>query len=277
MRGRFSYDRDEIISVVIIVMSVLIFGFVVVRYIVTEPEDDTLGEEIMPEIVGYSMSDVEACYGRFFTLNIVEERYSEYANGVILSQSIKSGEVYTVGNTVVDIVLSAGTEPVETTVAVTIVVTEPEIVLETGLFVDNVSMEFETLSSGDDPYKVTSVGIDTENEEMAAALDRLYRVLVKRGGDAGFLYVDLESGASVEYNADEKFSAVSVVKAPYVRAVLGQESDLTRYFKMTEEMLNSSAELINNQTIGTMFTTEELAEAAFPKVIILPIKCLMAN
>ena len=262
------YNKERLISIIIIVVSVILSAAATVYVLFIRDYGDVEKQEVMPEIVGYDVRDVEGCYSRFFTLNIVEERYSDYPDGVILSQSITAGEKYKSGDTVVDIVVSVGEKPAETTVVTTAppetepVVTEPP--LETGLWVDSPVMAFETPAGGE-ACEIKTNGIDREDEEMRAALDELYKILIKRCGDAGFLYIDLETGASVEYNADEKFSAASIIKAPYVRAVLGQESDLSRTFEMTEEMLNSPSELVNGEPVGTEFTTEELAQAAISK------------
>lgn len=222
-----NYEKEQLISIIIIVVSLLVFGGFIVYFLVLGGNKDTVKTETMPNIVGYSLNDVEGCYSRFFTLD-VEEEYSDYDSGVILSQSIAENESYVPGDTVVKVVVSAGKKPQETaavTEETTTAAAEPERVLETGLIVENPTMEFEYMSQGE-ALSVSTIGVDTDKEEMSAALDELYRVLVKRGGDAGFLYVDLESGASVEYNADEKFSSGSIIKAPYARAVLGQEKDL---------------------------------------------------
>ncbi len=256
------YLREQIISAAIIIVSVVVFG-VVLYFLIWGRGEKESEPEIMPNIVGYSVEDAEGCYSRFFTLEISGEEYSDYKRGVILSQSIEPEEPYKPGETVVRIVVSAGKKPEETTSAIPeeteLPVTEPQFTV--GLFVNNPSMEFEYMSQGE-PSSLITIGVDEENEEIKAALDELYSVLIKRFGDGGFIYVDLETGASVEYNADEKFSAASIIKAPYVRAVLGREADLEKSFEMTEEMLNSPSELINGQPVGTMFTIEELAEAA---------------
>ena len=261
-----NYEKEQLISIIIIVVSLLVFGGFIVYFLVLGGNKDTVKTETMPNIVGYSLNDVEGCYSRFFTLD-VEEEYSDYDSGVILSQSIAENESYVPGDTVVKVVVSAGKKPQETaavTEETTTAATEPERVLETGLIVENPTMEFEYMSQGE-ALSVSTIGVDKDKEEMSAALDELYRVLVKRGGDAGFLYVDLESGASVEYNADEKFSSGSIIKAPYARAVLGQEKDLEKSFEMTEDMLNSQYELIDDKPVGTEFTIEELVNAAITK------------
>lgn len=259
-------ESEQLISIVIIVVSLIASAVVIFYVMVIRKDDSTEKTKLMPDIVGYSVEDVEACYSRFFTLEIDSEEYSDYGSGVILSQSVAENEPYEPGNTVIKVTVSAGRMPEETTAETISVITETEPVidepeLETGLLVDSPVYSFESMAEGESSTLITSK-IDESDEDVSAALDELYSVLIKRYGDAGFIYVDLESGAFAEYNADTAFSAASIIKAPYVRAVLGSESDLDRTFEMTEEVLNSSSELINNQPVGTMFSTAELARAA---------------
>ena len=215
--------------------------------------------------VGYSITDVEGCYSRFFTLEVIEETYSDYAEGVILSQSIEADKKYDPGNTVVKVTISAGPKPVEITTAfvteAATTVTEPEILLETGLLVNVPSFEFES-TVPEITTAIHTTGIDKDNENIASALDELYNILIERYGEAGFMYVDLKTGASIEYNADAMFSSASIIKAPYVRSVLGQENTLDNEYEMTEELLNTPSELINGEPVGTKFTLSQLAEAA---------------
>lgn len=263
-------DIERLVSILIIVVSLIASAALVFYFLVIYDKDKGEQTETMPAIVGYSVSDVEGCYSRFFTLNIESEEYSDYEAGVILSQSIAENQPYTPGSTVVDVTVSAGKKPEEETavpsesaaVETEPAVTEPE--LETGLLVNSPSYDFETASAGEASTLITS-GIDKNKEGMSETLDLLYSILIKRYGDAGFIYVDLESGAWAEYNADQTFSAASIIKAPYVRSVLGAESDLDKEFEMTEEMLNSSYELVNGQPVGTMFSINELACAAIEK------------
>lgn len=259
--------KEKIISIIIIILSLIAFMVVACIIILREPSET---KEIMPKIVGYTVDDVNGCYSRFFTLEVEYDYDTDYEKGVILSQSIAPEEAYIPGETIVKVVASGGKRPTETSVAQTESVTEkqPEetesIKTETSLFVDSPKYDFETMSEGE-PSTIITSGIDTNDEDIQNALDGLYNVLIKKYGDAGFLYFNLDSGASVEYNADVSFSAASIIKAPYVRAVLGNENDLLQSFEMTEEMLNSSTELIGNKPIGTKFTIEELAKAAIEK------------
>lgn len=259
--------NEKLVSVIIIILSLIAFVMVACIIIFRKPANV---QELMPKIVGYTVDDVSSCYSRFFTLDVEYDYDTEYEKGVILSQSIAPEEAYTPGETVVKVIASGGKRQAETTAEQTEAVTENEPAepetpkLAQTLLVDEPHFDFETMSEGE-PSTIITSGIDTDNEEISAALDDLYNVLIKKYGDAGFMYVNLESGASVEYNADVSFSAASIIKAPYVRAVLGSETDLTQSYEMTEDMLNSSSELINNQPVGTMFTIEELAKAAIEK------------
>lgn len=259
--------NEKFISIIIIVLSLIAFAVIAFIVIFRKPAE---AKEIMPKIIGYSVDDVTGCYSRFFTLNVEYDYDTEYEKGVILSQSIAPEEAYIPGNTVVKVIASGGKRQEKTTEAQTEAVTETEISeaetpeLVQTLLVDSPKYDFETMSGGEASAIITS-GIDTDNEEIKASLDDLYNVLIKKYGDAGFMYVNLQNGASVEYNADVLFSAASIIKAPYVRAVLGSETDLSKSFEMTEEMLNSSTELIGNKPVGTKFTIEELAKAAIEK------------
>ncbi len=257
-------NKEKLISIIIIVLSLIAFVVVACIVISRKPADV---EELMPKIVGYTVDDVTGCYSRFFTLDIEYDYNTDYNEGVILSQSIKEEERYIPGETVVKVIVSGGKKPEETTVQTETetTVAEPEIPkLLTSPFIDSPQFAFETMSEGEPSVLITS-GIDEEAEGVSQALENLYDVLIKKYGDAGFLYVNLESGASVEYNADVRFSAASIIKAPYVRAILGNESDLDKSFEMSEDMLNSSYELINGEPIGTFFSIKELAKAAIEK------------
>lgn len=257
-------NKEKLISVIIIVLSLIAFAAVACVVIIRKPAEM---EEKMPKIVGYTVEDVKGCYSRFFTLDVEYDYDTDYNEGIILSQSIKEEESYIPGETVVKVIVSGGKKQEVTTVQTETeaTVTEPEIPeLLTSPFVDSPQYAFETMSEGEPSVLITS-GIDEDDEGVSEALDNLYNVLIKKYGDAGFMYVNLESGASVEYNADVLFSAASIIKAPYVRAVLGSETDLDKTFEMTEEMLNSSAELINGEPVGTFFSVSELAKATIEK------------
>ncbi len=260
--------NEKLVSIIIIILSLIAFAVIACILIFRKPGEV---QEIMPKIVGYTVDDVNGCYSRFFTLDVEYDYDTDYEEGIILSQSIAPEEAYIPGETVVKVIASGGKRSSETTVVQEAESvsetqqTEPEKPqLEMSLLVESPQFEFETMSEGE-PSTIITSGIDTKDEDILDALDDLYNVLIKKYGDAGFMYVNLESGASVEYNADVSFSAASIIKAPYVRSVLGKETDISKSFEMTEEMLNSSSELVNNEPVGTMFTIEELAKAAIEK------------
>lgn len=261
------YDREKIISVIIIVVSVALFAGAAVYFIIFGGSfgKENIKMEIMPNITGYTTGDVVGCYSRYFKIDVSGEEYSDYEKGTILSQSVKENEKYVPGKTVVQVVVSAGSKPIETTAPTETTApaeTEPE--LETGLLVEAQTMDFESAATND-PRELKTFGIDTDNEEIAAKLDEILAVMNPKGCDGGYIYVDLTTGASAEFNADERFSAGSIIKAPFARAVLGGDIDLGAKYEMTEDMLNSSAELIDGQPVGTEFTTEELVKAALEK------------
>lgn len=259
--------NEKLVSIIIIIFSLIAFVTVACIVIFRKPADS---QEVMPKIVGYTVDDVSSVYSRFFTLDVEYDYDTDYEKGVILSQSIAPEEAYVAGDTVVKVIASGGKRQAEVTSVQDEAVTETESSepeapqLAQTLLVDSPKFEFETMSEGE-PSTIITSGIDTDNEEISAALDDLYNVLIKKYGDAGFMYVNLESGASVEYNADVSFSAASIIKAPYVRAVLGSETDLSQSFEMTEKMLNSEYELIDDKPVGTKFTIEELAKATIEK------------
>lgn len=260
-------QKEKLISIFIIILSLLAFA-VAAFLLIFRSSDNEKAEDGMPVIVGFSVDDVSANYGRYFTLDIEYDYDTDYDEGVILSQSVSPDEPYKRGDTVVKVMVSGGKKSEQTTASTTeqtvpeTTVTEP--VLQMSLLVDSPSFDFETMPEGE-PSTVITSGIDTENEDIAAALDDLYNSLIKKYGDAGFLYVNLENGASAEYNADVRFSAASIIKAPYIRSILGSQSDLSAEYEMTEEMLNSETELVNGKPVGTEFTIEELAKATIEK------------
>lgn len=257
-------EKERTISIVIIIVSVLLFMIAAVYFLFFSKKDSAEASEKMPAIVGYNISDVEGCYSRFFTLEITEKEYSDYAEGIILSQSIEADEKYSPGNTVVKVVVSAGAEPVISETSTAIIEEVAETVTETSkedeMVIDAPVFDFEN-ASPETAAAIHTIGIDEDNEEISAVLNELYEILIRRYGEAGFIYVDMKTGASVEYNADAMFSSASIIKAPYIRSVLGQTTDLEKEYEMTEELLNSPSELVNGKPIGTKFTVADLAEA----------------
>lgn len=260
-----AYEKEKVISMVIIVVSMIIMAVVAAIVIITNNGGDEKKEELMPDIVGYSFKEVQACYERFFTLEITGEDYSDkFAEGAILSQDIAVGTPYEKGKTTVKVTVSKGTKPAETTAPVTEPVvtttaeTEPPKVDGP---IDNPAAAFET-GSPTSALDITTYDLKIPDGRGTEIINELYSLMRARGADAGFLYYNPENGGSVEYNADERFSSGSIIKAIYARSILGAGTDLSAEYEMTEDLLNSQYELVNGEPVGTMFTAEELIRAA---------------
>lgn len=265
-----NYKLEKLISIAIVVGSLIA---IVITYRMTMFDTDGNffgGKDIttqMPDIVGFSYSEVQAAYDGWFELEAASEDYSEtFAEGAILSQSIPAGEDYTVGKTTVKVTVSKGRRLAETAVTEAAENTadngedteNPQAAEDTDDFSE--PAEFEKFCP-EFELEVTAVGM-----EIPAELgDRLYSLLRQHGADAGYLYYDPQTGGSLEYNADEKFSAGSIIKAIYARSILDSDMDLSAEYEMTEELLNSPYELVNGEPVGTLFTAEELIRAALVK------------
>jgi len=263
-----AYEKEKMISIIIIIASVVIMAVVSVIVIITQnTSDNEETKELMPDIVGYSFKEVQACYERFFTLEAAGEDYSDtFAEGAILSQDIAVGTPYEKGNTTVKVTLSKGIKPAETTVPVTEPPAETTTVTETKPErtngpVDNPIAAFETSYPGG-ALDIATYDLKIPDGRATEIINELYSLMRAHGADAGFLYYNPQNGGSVEYNADERFSSGSIIKAVYARSILGAEIDLSAEYEMTEELLNSQYERVNDEPVGTMFTAEELIRAA---------------
>ncbi|MBQ7980934.1 MAG: serine hydrolase, partial [Oscillospiraceae bacterium] len=260
-----AYEKEKIISVVIIIVSVVIMAVVAAIVIATNNDSSEKKGELMPDIVGYSFKEVQACYERFFTLEIIGEDYSDkFAEGAILSQSIAEGKEYLKGRTTVEVTVSKGPKPVETTAPVTEPVVTTTAETEPPKIdgpIENPAAAFET-SYPSGALDIATYDLEIPDGRGTEIINELYSLMRSHGADAGFLYYNPENGGSVEYNADERFSSGSIIKAIYARAILGAGIDLSAEYEMTEELLNSQYELVNDEPVGTMFTAEELIRAA---------------
>ncbi|MBP1561646.1 MAG: serine hydrolase [Oscillospiraceae bacterium] len=262
-----TYEKEKIVSIVIIAISLLVMAGIA-AFLFLKPEKPTVTDEIeiMPNIVGYSYKEVEACYSRYFSLAVTDTEYSdEFLEGAILSQDILPGKEYLKGQTTVNVTVSKGAKPAETAAPVTeppaeTTAEETEPVLTDGE-IENPHAAFEDTFPASE-LDITVHDIDIPDGRGKEITEELYAIMRRRGADAGFLYYDPETGGSIEYNADEKFSAGSIIKAVYARSLLGAEIDLSEQYEMTEELLNSQYELVNGKPVGTKFTVEELIRAA---------------
>lgn len=264
-----NYRREKIIRIIVIIVSFAIIIWITLNLFRTPPpESEYTG--VMPNIVGYSYEQVRTAYADQFELEVTGEDYSDtYLEGAILSQEPVEGAEYVVDHTTVKVTVSKGAKPVETTVTTAVA---EEIPVETVISeeiqrvdgpIENTEAEFE-YSYPEAELELTAMGMEVP-ESAAELTEELYAVLRRHGADAGFLYYNPHTGGSLEYNADEKFSSGSIIKAIYARSILDSSIDLTAEYEMTEEMLNSQYELVSGQPVGTMFTSEELIRAALVK------------
>ncbi len=269
-----NYRREKIISIIIIIVSLAIIAGITVKiffFPASRQREFEVG--IMPNIVGYSFFEVKDYYNEQFDLEVTGEEYSDqFLEGAILSQYPDAGSEYLVGGSNVKVTVSKGAKPVETTVS-EVTVTEdihaeteeeiPEEIQRVDGSIENPEAAFEH-SYPDAELELTAVGMEVPESAKELA-DELYAVLRRHGADAGFLYYNPHTGGSLEYNADEKFSSGSIIKAVYARSILDSSIDLTAEYEMTEEMLNSQYEFVNGKPVGTFFTAEELIRAALVK------------
>lgn len=272
---KHSSFREIITSVLIIAVSLLILTCVILHIIGISPPFSSETHEteaevmVMPDIVGYSYGEVKAYYGELFDVVAEGEAYSdEFSEGAILTQSIEAGKEYVKGRTVVRVTVSRGAEPAETTVSetekITAGTTAETTALPADIEIENPPAEFES-AYPDFELDITVYGLDIPDGKGKEIINELYELMRRHGADAGMVYYDPSSGGSIEYNADEKFSAGSIIKAVYARSILGADIDLSEKYEMTEEMLNSPYELIGGKPVGTEFTAEELIRAALVK------------
>ncbi len=86
-----------------------------------------------------------------------------------------------------------------------------------------------------------------------------------------FYYMDLDSGCTMQYNADRVFYTASIIKEPYIlwalmeieRAeqnsdVAGTKFDVTSVFEYTEDKFKSGSGIIQNSEYGTLYSYHDL-------------------
>ena len=261
--------RDKIISILIIFISMVLMAGAIYFIIIRPNEGDFFTDkdiiEVMPDLVGYSYDEVRQAYAEYFDVVAGEKEYSdEFAEGAILSQSPVQGDEYIKGKTTVTVTVSRGAGPIQTTVS-SAEITDAVSGSETAdAAVENPSAEFEKLIP-EDEMDLTVTGLEIPYYGGDELSEELYGILRRNAADAGFLYYNPQTGGSIEYNADERFSSASIIKAIYARSILDSDIDLEAEYEMTEELLNSPSELIGGKPVGTMFTVRELIEAALVK------------
>lgn len=262
-----NYILERVISIGIIIVSiiaiVITFGMTMSDVGWDWGEKDITAQ--MSDITGFSYSEVQTAYDGWFELEMAGEDYSDtFAEGAILSQSIAAGEDYILGKTTVSVTVSKGRKP-----AVTEVTGDTA---DTGEDTENSKAAEDNAENFSEPAEFEKFCPEFELEISAVGMEipaelenKLYSLLRRHGADAGYLYYNPQTGGSLEYNADEKFSAGSIIKAIYARSILDSDIDLSAEYEMTEELLNSPYELVNGEPVGTLFTAEELIRAALVK------------
>jgi len=75
-------------------------------------------------------------------------------------------------------------------------------------------------------------------------------------------YRDLASGTVIEYNSSKKYSAGSVVKAPYCKWLLASGADLSEELTFSRADIVEGAGSVQNSPEGTVFTVQELIAKA---------------
>lgn len=82
--------------------------------------------------------------------------------------------------------------------------------------------------------------------------------------DIALYYEDLETGASIGYQAEKNFHPASVIKAPYMMYVLesisGGKGSLSDVFTYREENFREGSGVIKDKAFGAQFTTNQLIE-----------------
>lgn len=288
-------SREKVVSVAIIFISMVLMAgaifFIIVRPSMENGSPVPPETAVMPDLVGYSFEEVRSAYADYFEIIAESREYSDvFPEGAILSQDIAAGEEFYKGSTTVKAIVSLGAKPNENTASVTEItapkeeaevseaeaaeteiteteISESEVSAAEEAFISvnikNPPAEFESLIP-EDELDLTVTGLEIPYDRGEDLKEELYGILRRKGADAGFLYYDIQTGGSIEYNADEKFSSGSIIKAIYARSIL-DNIDLDAKYEMTEELLNSPYELVNGMPVGTMFTAGELIEAALVK------------
>lgn len=265
-----------IISIAIVVLSLTAMAVYIYFWVLPSPvppKYQNVEKAVMPSLVGMDYFAAKTAYQDMINISVEREEYSQdYPAEAIISQSLDEGRDYIVGVSQIQVIVSRGADPEreETSssgtysqiLTLTDDASSSEEISENGSLTGASGIPdigFESFQPAD-PLEITSTGADVSaGSEIIAELNGL---MAEYGPDAGFCYVELNTGISLEYNADERFSAGSVIKAPYINALLLERGDLSESFEMTEETLNSPSELISGKPVGTFFTLGELAWAA---------------
>ena len=106
------------------------------------------------------------------------------------------------------------------------------------------------------------VNIPATGEMAKDAIAQINELCRSYGSQLSFMYIDLESGYSVEYRADRSYQAASVVKAPYVKWLLSEGVDGTEKLTMASSDKQGGSGIVDKEPAGTQFTVDQLMEYA---------------
>lgn len=126
-------------------------------------------------------------------------------------------------------------------------------------------VEFITTAEVSNPKKDTQ--LYTLPNEFYSELETLtYKYPQFSEYDISFVYEDIESGFSVQYNPDKHYYIASVIKAPYAmyiyRKALAGEIDLEQTVIYTPSFKKDGTGVIQNMEFGQEFTIDELIKYA---------------
>lgn len=106
------------------------------------------------------------------------------------------------------------------------------------------------------------VNVPLANEMAQDAMTQIKELCASSGGRVSFMYIDLETGYSVEYRADRSYQAASVIKAPYVKWLLSSGVDGSEKLTMVSGDKQGGSGIIDKEASGTRFTVSQLMEYA---------------
>lgn len=109
-----------------------------------------------------------------------------------------------------------------------------------------------------------SIDLDDVSDEMISIVDELDDLYRINSRAFSFLYYDLFSGFTVEYNADKPIFTASTIKAPamiYIYEMASQgKIDLNEELVYTSSFYRGGSGVLKNKPVNTSYTVEELLQ-----------------
>lgn len=103
---------------------------------------------------------------------------------------------------------------------------------------------------------------DVSGSGLASTVETLEGILNQHVWSVSVYYRDLSTGDEIEFNSLKKYSAGSVVKAPYCRWLISSGADLTEVLTLSEKDILEGSGNLQNEPIGSEHTLLELIEMA---------------